>query len=59
METTEIKAALARLEEKDKKKKAAEIEWPTEYVILYFYCFYFLSYFFEFFLLRCTKILIC
>ena len=54
METTEIKAALVRLEEKDKKKKAAEIEWPTEYVILHFIDF-FLSYFFEYFLLRCTK----
>jgi hypothetical protein len=49
METTEIKAALARLEEKDKKKKAAEIEWPTEYVILYFNVFIFYLIFLNFF----------
>ena len=45
METTEIKAALVRLEEKDKKKKAAEIEWPTEYVILHFIDFFFILFF--------------
>ena len=56
METTEIKAALVRLEEKDKKKKAAEIEWPTDYVILYFFVFTVFILFFLIFLLRCTKV---